>query len=70
MPRRAAARARGSRRGIAAAYPGSPTGMSDTDSTDQPGTAAEEAGIVDQQAVALEAIDDDEANEEANPSPS
>ena len=45
--------------------------MSDTDSTDQPGTAAEEAGIVDQQAVALEAIDDDdEANEDANPSPS
>jgi hypothetical protein len=44
--------------------------MSDTDSTEQPGTAAEEAGIVDQQAVALEAMDDDETNEEANPSPS
>ena len=44
--------------------------MSDTDSTEQPGTAAEEAGIVDQQAAAIEAMDDDEATEEANPSPS
>ena len=41
------------------------------DSTDQPGTAAEEAGIVDQQAAAIEAMDDEDDDAEgANPSPS
>ena len=36
--------------------------MSDQEpnSTDQPGTAAEEAGIVDQQAAAIEAMDDED----------
>ena len=40
------------------------------DSTEQPGTAAEEAGIVDQQAAAIEAMDDEDDAEGANPSPS
>ena len=47
--------------------------MSDQEpnSTEQPGTAAEEAGIVDQQAAAIEAMDDEEEEGEgANPSPS
>lgn len=34
------------------------------DATDHPGTAAEEAGIVDQQAVALEELQDDEEDPE------
>lgn len=31
--------------------------------TDEPGTAAEEAGIVDQQAAAIEAMEDDDTDE-------
>jgi hypothetical protein len=37
--------------------------MPDDQSTDHPGTAADEEGIVDQQAAALEAMDDDEDEE-------
>jgi hypothetical protein len=36
----------------------------ETNATDKPGTAAEEAGIVDQQAAALEELEEDEPAED------
>ena len=39
--------------------------MSDTDSTEHPGEAAEEAGIVDQQAAAIDAMEDEDAEDES-----